>query len=616
MKSLKQATWFGGIVFLGLFLAVHAAGSKSSCISPCDLAMDAGQQRLYVLEADARQLAILDSASLDVLNTVALSERPSGMALSPDRERVYVTAGLAGGVVMEIDTKKAAVIRRFKAGHSPVAPVVSPDGAQLYVCNRFENNVLVFDLKQGRQIACIPVVREPVAAAMCATSGGLFVLNALPQSPANGAYTACMVSVIDPVQGKVVASLTLPNGSNQLQGICFSPDGHYAYVTHILARYQLPTTQLERGWMNTNAMTVVDTVSRTLVNTVLLDDVGAGAANPWGIGCTEDGAWIVVAHAGTDEVSVIDRKALHDRLARAATGDKVTGATGSAEDVPNDLSFLTGIRRRIKLPGKGPRAVVMDKSQAYLAEYFSDSLATVDLSKEGKPSIRSRALGTGEPQTLTRQGEMLFNDAGLCFQTWQSCASCHTPDARVDGLNWDLLNDGLGNPKNTKSLLRSHETPPSMSLGVRSTAEEAVRAGIRHIQFSVRPDSEAQAIDIYLKSLEPVPSPYLVDGKLTASARRGEKLFESAKCILCHSGPLHTNLKAYDVGTGVGREEDKTFDTPSLVEIWRSGPYLHDGRAVTIHEVLTKFNAAQKHGQTQGLNAQQIADLEAYILSL
>ena len=60
------------------------------------------------------------------------------------------------------------------------------------------------------------------------------------------------------------------------------------------------------------------------------------------------------------------------------------------------------------------------------------------------------------------EGERLFNDTTLCHQRWQSCASCH-PDGRTDGLNWDLLNDGIGNPKNTKSLLLASEKPPEMA---------------------------------------------------------------------------------------------------------------------------------------------------------
>ncbi|MCP4455733.1 MAG: c-type cytochrome [Planctomycetes bacterium] len=597
-------------------MAVHTAVAQAAVVSPCDLAIDSAHQRLYVLAADTRQVAVLDCASLEVLQTIALSDTPNGMTLSADRTRLYVTGGQAEGVVFVIDTKKGAVTRKLKAGHWPVAPVVSPDGTRLFVCNRFKNQVSTIKLTGRAKRVTVDVPREPIAAAMTADSGGLYVLNALPQSPANEGYTSCVVSVIDPVSNKIVASLTLPNGSNQLQGLCFSPDGRYAYATHILARYQLPTTQLERGWMNTNAMSIIDTNSRELVNTVLLDDVGLGAANPWGIGCTSDGKSIVVAHAGTHEISVIDREAMHKRLAGAATGEKVTHVSKSAADVPNDLSFLTGIKQRIKLPGKGPRALAIDQSKVYLAEYYSDSLAKVDLSTAGTKTPQAKALGTGETMTLVRKGESLFNDAGLCFQSWQSCASCHTPDARVDALNWDLLNDGLGNPKNTKSLLLAHQTPPVMSLGVRATAEEAVRAGIRHIQFAVRPESEAQAIDAYLKSLKPVLSPYLERGKLSASARRGQKLFTQATCSMCHSGPLHTDKGAYDVGTGVDREKGVAFDTPTLVEIWRTGPYLHDGRAVTIKDVLTRFNTSQKHGKTANLSKKQIADLEAYLLTL
>ena len=107
------------------------------------------------------------------------------------------------------------------------------------------------------------------------------------------------------------------------------------------------------------------------------------------------------------------------------------------------------------------------------------------------------------------RGNMYFHDATLGFQGWQSCASCHPNDARSDGLNWDLLNDGLGNPKNTKSLLLSHYTPPCMVTGIRANAEIAVRSGIKYILFAVAPASVADDMDAYLRSLKPLPSPYL-----------------------------------------------------------------------------------------------------------
>ena len=65
--------------------------------------------------------------------------------------------------------------------------------------------------------------------------------------------------------------------------MAISPDGRYLAVAHVLSRYQAPTTQLDRGWMNTNAVTVIDTEEPDKPHPVLLDDPDAGAANPWGV---------------------------------------------------------------------------------------------------------------------------------------------------------------------------------------------------------------------------------------------------------------------------------------------------------------------------------------------
>ena len=41
-------------------------------------------------------------------------------------------------------------------------------------------------------------------------------------------------------------------------------------VTHVLSRFHLPTTQIDRGWMNTNAKTIIDLAHMEYVDTVLL----------------------------------------------------------------------------------------------------------------------------------------------------------------------------------------------------------------------------------------------------------------------------------------------------------------------------------------------------------
>jgi cytochrome c peroxidase len=213
---------------------------------------------------------------------------------------------------------------------------------------------------------------------------------------------------------------------------------------------------------------------------------------------------------------------------------------------------------------------------------------------------------------------MYFNDAGLCYQGWQSCASCHSSDGRVDGMNWDLLNDGMGNPKNVKSLLFCFQTPPMMSMGVRSDASAAIRAGIRNILFTNPQEEVASAIDEYVKSLQPLPSPYLVHNRQSQSAARGRKLFfsETLACAQCHPPPLFTDLKPHALGAGKFDQPTDQFYTPPLLELWRTAPYLHDGSAATVRDVVLTHGTTDPRGRPANLTPGQVEDLVAYLLTL
>jgi len=155
-----------------------------------------------------------------------------------------------------------------------------------------------------------------------------------------------------------------------------------------------------------------------------------------------------------------------------------------------------------------------------------------------------------------------------------------------------------------------------MITGIRADAQTAVRAGMKYIQFSVKPEEVALAIDKYLTSLQPVESPWLEEGKFSQEALQGQKIFNKAGCVNCHSGPYYTNQKMYNVGTGTGREKDVKFDTPTLIEIWRTAPYLYDGRAENMEEVFTDYNTNDQHGETSQLNKQELSDLIEFINSL
>jgi DNA-binding beta-propeller fold protein YncE len=612
-------------ISMGVLLGVALAGLNAGAgwfglgapqyRSPTLVLPSGAPNAVFVTEFTAGRVAEVDLATGKELRSFKTATAPTGLARDAKNNLLFVTTDGPDAKIVAFNLASGRQAFELPAGHTPMAPVLTADGQTLFVCYRFNNVVAAFDLGTKKEVARIAVPREPVAAALTPDGRLLVVANHLPAMAASGDYVAAQVSLIDAAAKKVLASVTLPNGSTSLRGVCLAPDGRYAYVTHTLSRYQLPTTQLERGWMNTSALSIVDLTAKKLLTTVLLDDVDLGAANPWGVALTADGRWLCVAHAGTHEVSVLDRAGVHAKLDAIAAGKKVSNVSATLDDVPNDLSFLVDLRRRIKLGGNGPRGLAIVGNTAVAAQYFTDDLAVVNLDPAVAHPARVVELGPRATQTQARKGEMYFNDAHFCFQQWQSCTTCH-PDDRADALNWDLLNDGIGNPKNTKNMLLTHATPPSMSLGVREGAEAAVRAGLKFIQFAVRPEEDAQAIDAYLKTMKPTPSPYLVNGKLSAAAKRGEKVFKTAGCAKCHPAPLFTDLLEYDLGLAKGLDAGKPFDTPSLIECWRTAPYLYDGRAYTMKDVLTTCNPQDKHGVTSKLTPAELDDLIAYILSL
>ena len=119
----------------------------------------------------------------------------------------------------------------------------------------------------------------------------------------------------------------------------------------------------------------------------------------------------------------------------------------------------------------------------------------------------------------------------------------------------------------------------------------------------------------YVGSLKPERNPQA--DRSAEAARRGKVLFEGkAACAGCHPAPLFTDRKQHDVGIHTPHEPDGRYDTPSLVECYRTAPYLHDGRAATLKDILTAHNADERHGRTRALTPDELIDLVAFLRSL
>jgi YVTN family beta-propeller protein len=598
----QQEDVFPGLVTELLYTYNELPGvTKSPYLSPTALAVSSDSSTLYAALQTGRQVAFVDLASNTVTRNVVLGKEPTGLAVSPDNTLLYVTCFSSrrpGGEVAVISTASGTVTRTIPAGHSPRAPVISPDGTKLYVCNQFKDYITVLDAVSGSALDTVAVIREPYAAGITPDGANLVVANYLPLGRTDVDTLMASVSIINTADRTVAAHVELTNGAQSLAGLSISPDGKYAYVTHVRSLFTTsPLTEIKFGWINANALSVVDIPGRKFVNVVLLDDMGAGAANPWGVAAA--GSHICVAHAGSHELSIINGTAMHTALATPV------------KDQHLSLSYSLAFTNRKSLTVKGPRAIAIARGNAYVAGYFSDNIEIVNLAT--RMATETIALGPQQAMSNERRGQFLFSDATICLQKWQTCVSCH-PFGRTDGLNWDLENDGNGNSKNDKSLLFAHLTPPAMISGIREDAEYAVMSGIRFILFTEPKAEDTLAISTYLRSLRPVPGPHLVDGQMSAAAKRGKNAFLKAKCDQCHPSPLYTDMQYHDVGTRRPIDQTGLWDTPTLIENWRTAPYIHDGMYVNMKEVYT----VEKHYMLSvfGLTANEINDLTEYVNSL
>ena len=125
---------------------------------------------------------------------------------------------------------------------------------------------------------------------------------------------------------------------------------------------------------------------------------------------------------------------------------------------------------------------------------------------------------------------------------------------------------------------------------------------------------------------------------LTAAELRGRALFYGqGRCVACHNGSNYTDERYHNTGMAQdaadeGRQRQTAspydrgaFKTPSLREAAATAPYLHDGSAVSLSEVVARYNRGgtrpPRPGQDAeiqplGLSGRQVRDLAAFVAAL
>ena len=592
---------------------------KPRYLSPLKIAVSPDGLRLYATAQEAGMLLVIDAPNRRPIDAIPAGRRPHSLVLDRDGRIAYVTDH-DNDAVSVIDLRERRVEATLPAGYGPAGIALTGDG-RLLVANALGGDVSVIDVASRTETARLTAGNYPYAVA-ATSEGGIALVTGLLARPTRASGTpAAELTRIDTLRTRVAARISL-DGAHLLEGAAIAPGGDLALLTLVRPKNLLPALQVERGWMMTNGMAVVDLATGDLTQ-LPLDDVDAFYADPSDVVITPDGRTAFVSHGGCDTVSAIDLARLRRLLEETDAGRRA----GLADRLSVSQRYVVA-----RIPtGSNPRGLALspDGRLLYVAERLDDSIGIIDVA--GLRRIGGIDLGGPRHETVLRRGEKVFNSAAATLQHQFSCRSCH-PDNHVDGLQYDFEPDGLGrNIVDNRTLLGIGGTGPFKWSG-RNTSLY-MQCGIRFARFLTRSEPFAQpdlnALTAFIASLPPPrPRPLAPAGDLMEARRRGKAIFERAamrdgtpipgtnRCLTCHPPPHYTDRQRRDIGSASPGDSDTAFDTPQLRAVGLTAPYLHDGKVMTLEGIWTVYSPGDEHGVTSDLGKQGLNDLVEYLRSL
>lgn len=440
--------------------------------SPFDLAYSPDGKYLAVSNTTAAKLDIIDIEESQNTSAVLLQGQPKGVVWYEDH--IFVAEGGAGSVA-RVDSKTSEVIQRFDTGIDPVDVAIA-NGYLLATDSKAGELIIINVLTEESTV--LEVLGNPNYLSICPNERYALVGHLTPAEFEVGVDATSLVSIVDLESLSLLTNIKLPYGASNVRQIEVSNDGNWAYVAHTLGKTSLPVTHITKGWVNTNAISIIDLNEMERYTTFLLDRISEGAANPWGLAISDDDNTLWVSISGTHQVLKLDMEHLlhlilgegpefRDNNARnmlirsKAQFDrpysdvwfKIKDDPANLELLQNDLGALwgAGIMDKIQLPGQGPRGIAIspDNTTIAVGTYYTGEIFFIDA--QTNKVRQTIALGGEVSETGIRRGEMLFHDATLAQQSWLSCSTCH-PGGGSDGLMWDLPGERFGDPADTKSL--------------------------------------------------------------------------------------------------------------------------------------------------------------------
>ena len=224
----------------------------------------------------------------------------------------------------------------------------------------------------------------------------------------------------------------------------------------------------------------------------------------------------------------------------------------------------------------------------------------------------------GNPLTAARidLGRRLFFDRRLSRDGSIACVTCHNSDrAFAEGRAISVGVDGRVGRRNAPALInrgygrvffwdgraRSLEEQVLMPIADQNEMDLPIEQAAARIGMPV--DDIALTLASFVRTIRSGNSPFdryaAGDQRaLSDEARRGLEVFRAkGRCVTCHIGPNFTDEKLHNTGVAWNGERftdlgagGGDFKTPTLREVARTAPYMHDGSLATLEDVVDFYD--------------------------
>lgn len=590
--------------------------------SPFNLAVSKDGKKLYIVAEEGDALLVVDTEKQKVIRKIKVGDQPHSVILDKDENRAYVSNQWSDNIYV-IDLSELEVIDTLRTGGGPAGLALSADGQYLYAVNSYTSDLSVINLNTREEEKRLTAGNNPTGISATPDGSSLFVTSRRTMGRPYDDTVICELTVVNDNNRRIQERRSI-RSAHVIENIAFTPSGDLAIFPLIRPKNNMPTIQVDRGWMMTHGFGIIELKPGGRTVQLLLDEPNAYYPDPFDIAITPDGKRAFISSSGVDFISVLDIDAIRTLLAE------------SSDDELKIYANHLGISSRYvvkRIPtGANPKGLVLspDGEKLYVAEHLEDRIAVINTSTlEMEKTID---LGGPRRVTVARKGRRILNNAGGTFQTQYACYTCH-PDVHEDGLVYNMASKDMGrNVTNTQSLRDIAETPPFKWNGKNQTVYK--QDGMRFSTVLTRSEpfsyDKLDALVAYILTGIPYPPnlQYNTDGRLTKAQQSGKAIFKRThnnygleipvknRCITCHPPPYYTNLQPVDVGTLAATDDSILFDTPHLNNIYASAPYLHDGRAATLEEIWTIYGKDERHGALNDLTKIDLNNLIEYLKSL